>query len=223
MNEHMIIFSTEMMRAILSGRKTQTRRICKLPEDARQIQYWTTPSGMPQNGYASPGVNYWTRSGNHIDPCPYGFVGDHIWVRESLRRCQDSEGSMPLALYDVDRSPVLSGGRPAEWKWMPSVLAARYMPRWASRITLEITAIRVERLQDISEQDAIAEGMLFLGGAFDHFDKAPWADPGDSKQYPWRWARGAFCAAWKRINEKCYPWDSNPWVWVINFKVVRHG
>jgi hypothetical protein len=99
----------------------------------------------------------------------------------------------------------------------------RFMPRWASRITLEIESVRVDRLHKISEVDAIHEGMRFLGGIADDFDAASWADPGDPNAFAWRWARGAFCAAWKRLNGKKHPWSSNPWVWVISFKVIKGG
>jgi hypothetical protein len=135
----------------------------------------------------------------------YGGIGDHLWVREALRRCQDSEGSKPLALYDCDRTQVYDAGYPVEWHWKPSVLTARYMPRWASRITLEVTGLRVERLQDISENDAKSEGV---------------------PQCPAHWKtetpyRKEFERVWNHINAKRYPWELNPWVWVISFKQVK--
>jgi hypothetical protein len=121
--------------------------------------------------------------------CPYGQPGDRLWVRETHNTC----GEKPF--YRAD------GEMPLEWKWSPSV----FMPRWASRITLEITAVWVERLKDITIEDAQAEGITPLG------------TEGDSR----RW-RAGFRELWDSLNAKRgYGWDANPWVWVISFKRVK--
>jgi hypothetical protein len=194
--DHPILFSGEMVRAILDGRKTQTRRV--IPNSLMLCQ---TPEDEPDK---------------FIEWCWYGSVGDRLWVREALRRCQDSEGSKPLALYDCDRKPVYQYGYPAEWIWKYSALTGRYMPRWASRITLEITGLRVERLQDITREDARAEGV----------DNVWQWDKDRNAKHPEHFARSIlnpyvanYSVLWDSINAKRgYGWDANPWVWVVSFK-----
>lgn len=252
MTERPILFSGEMVRAILEDRKTQTRRIVKLPADVTEgPRYWTTPTGRPQEGYADPGVNYWTPSGNHIDRCPYGFRGDHLWVRETwqdvhplqvaegrysqegragipgppivqYRTIYRADGEYPRIHFNhpdgthVDDRPyrsVCTGEdctrshlHPEEafHGWTPSI----YMPRWACRLTLEITEIRVARLQDISEDDAIAEGCDAVS-----MDAVP-------RQATWS-RKQDFAQLWDSLNAKRAPWNSNPWVWVVSFRRVR--
>ena len=166
MKERPIIFSTPMVKAILDGRKTQTRRVIK-DQPPLSMRDMFKPKNLK---------------------CPYGQVGDRLWVRETFKPYNCMGGFA----YKADGD--LSTGFP----WKPSI----HMPRGASRITLEITESRAERLQDISEEDAKAEGVKCCPNAVS-----------DYKHH--------FMILWDSINGKKYPWDSNPWVWVISFKVVR--
>ena len=196
MNEHPMPFSNAMIRAILSGRKTQTRRI--IPNG---LMICLSPEDEPET---------------FVEWCKYGKAGDRLWVREQLRRCQDSEGSISVALYDTDRSPVLMNGRPVEWKWQRNILTARFMPRRASRISLEITRIRVERVQGIQRDDAKAEG---VDGIWD------WKGKDDTRPFE-RCALNPYVAnysvLWDSLNAgRGYGWSVNPWVWVIEFKRVE--
>lgn len=190
MIERPILFPDAMVRAILAGTKTQTRRVRKLIR---------------------------VRDGMGTIPllCPYGAPGDRLWVREcfalSQRDPEDSEVSMRDPQWwdpPVYRADYAGG----EWSrfeddrhvpipppWRPSI----HMPRWASRLSLEITSVRVERVQSISEEDARAEGVDALAG------RAGVSD-----------ARGAFCALWDSINVESpgCSWAANPWVWVVGFR-----
>lgn len=166
MKERPIIFNGEMVRTIIDGRKTQTRR---------------TING----GDYTP----W-------QPCPFGQPGDHLWVRETWAEHDEVEVVYrnPPNWSPLDVPPVD--------KWRPSI----HMPHWASRITLEITSVRLERVQDISEEDAKAEGV---------FEPCGWANPTPARPY-----RLAFSSLWESIYSKRAPWSSNPWVWVIEFMKV---
>lgn len=179
-----ILFSGEMVRAILDGRKTQTRRVIK-PQPADDIK----PANFP-----NPKVHGWMSSLRHqygsktAHICPYGQIGDLLWVREKFSLCRFDGGEL---WYWADGSP--GGG---DWtKPKPSI----FMPRWASRITLEITDVRVERVQDISNDDALAEGI----------DRTNTSIKG--------YARQRFEQLWASINGNA-SWDANPWVWVIEFQ-----
>lgn len=181
MREKPILFSAAMVRAILEGRKTMTRRVIK---DIRTA--W--------------------RDGTVIDPydrdyitCPYGWPGDLLWVRETWRRA-DWYGKGIIYRADAQAAGHM-GEYSDRHKWHPSI----HMPRWASRIVLEITNIRVERLQEITEEDARKEGIS-------RAHKYP-VGFGHPDTY-----RGGFRNLWDSINGKKYPWSSNPWVWVISFK-----
>jgi len=190
MRERPIIFSGPMVRAILDGRKTQTRRAVK------SSGIWSVED---RDGSRWPGYenNYgeWQWMA-----CPYGQPGDRLWVREcwGLRDTQPKDGPERAVIgYRADGETAAPNGRYQLWR--PSI----HMPRWASRITLEITGVRVERVQDISEEDARAEGV-----------SETCVLPGD---------RGSFIPSfgmlWEQINAKRgYGWDVNPWVWVIEFR-----
>jgi len=208
--EHPILFSGEMVRAILDGRKTQTRRLVRLPPGYEHGEVY---------GYEG------SYNGRHClacDPgpsrailCPFGVPGDRLWVRETWRDGQYAVGKE----WDFDdrvgyRASFV--GDPA-LKWKPSI----HMPRWASRLTLEVVSVRVERLQDITEADAQAEGVD---------SGAPWFPPGqwsppDEDPRQVGYGRGNFAlqnfrALWEHINGKRAPWASNPWVWVVTFKTL---
>lgn len=150
-----------------------------------------------------------------LDQSPYGKSGARLVVREKLVRCQDSEGSIPMALYDVGRAPVMRDGKPVEWRWKTSVIPSRFMPREAGRIPLENCGERVERVQDITEEDAIAEGVF-----------GPPQSEAGWRQYPYEschleTARESFQSLWDSINaQRGYGWDTNSWVWAITFRRV---
>nr|ELR5038797.1 hypothetical protein [Providencia stuartii] len=197
MKEHGIIFNTEMVRAILDGRKTQTRRIVKHQRHPSQ-----------EIKLCDDGFFHWSMIGAEKPLSPinyeYGRVGDRLWVRETFQVGLCTKSSFA---YKATHKPSdLDEGWDEVIKWRPST----QMPRWASRITLEITDVRVERLQDISKQDAVSEG----------------APPGHhsidviSKRFGFPdFSRSWFAQIWMDIYGEDN-WAANPWVWVIEFKRV---
>lgn len=233
MKERPILFSGEMVRAILDGRKTQTRRVCKLRGNW-DIEFrgcggvdgpdWNNPSCW---GFGDADGNNWGLRGDELSleiPCPYGQPGDQLWVRETFSDVNNC--GAPGLLYRADRYlkdlmevdeyleedgsmnyehphikkylwSVWFADVDSEGGWRPSI----FMPRWASRIQLEITNVRVERLQDISEEDAKAEGIH--GEAGPGMTCANW-----------------FSILWDSINADKHPWESNPWVWCISFRRI---
>lgn len=192
-----MIFNGEMVRAILHGRKTQTRRPAN-PSTANLLDL--------QEQYPHKKYNI---------SCPFGAVGDRIWVRETW--AEAGAGAPDLKLYRAnypEHVPTHYENVPPadEIRWTPSI----HMPRWASRITLEITGVRVERLNGISETEAEAEGidMEALFDAQDCYD----CIAGHNMT-----GRPAVTGAFKYLWESIYgeeSWKANPWVWVIEFKVV---
>ena len=194
MKEKPILFSTEMIRAILDGRKTQTRRVIK-PQFSKLFHIVNRTAIL---------TNRIFRKSNQFIYCPYGKVGNRLWVRETWRkRYSDAsiENKEDGIQYKADGLVFIQP------LWKPSI----HMPRWASRITLEITNIRVERVQEISEDDAQAEGC----GIYPEYN---------SMRYTFLYSEGEVSSAnfrilWDSINAKRgYPWKSNPYVWVIEFK-----
>lgn len=181
-----------MVRALLVGSKTQTRRVCKpmnawVDQDCREVR---NLSGVPHH-YIKGAKLAIERLRS-----PYGQVGDQLWVRETFLIADERAAGRPPWVYAADYA---DRDRP-KIRWKPSI----HMPRAASRLTLEITSVRVERLQDISEVDALAEGV------------EPLSDPG-AVFAP---AKSAYCDLWESINGSG-SWDLNPWVWVIEFKKVK--
>ncbi|UEW68593.1 hypothetical protein [Burkholderia gladioli] len=222
MKERPILFSAPMVRAILDGRKTQTRRVVKHqpPEDVAPITVARYhPTIIDRHGDEAPGdevFGAYSEDGVWGCKCPYGEPGDRLWVRETWRGVVEinppgKTTELGVARYVPDQEYC----RRVEYQatherdgepWRPSI----HMPRWASRITLEITGVRVERLQDISEQDAIAEGIERTSDGFSvdggrHFHAAR--------------ARDSFASLWDSLNEeRGLGWEANPWVWVIEFQ-----
>jgi hypothetical protein len=221
--ERPIIFKDDMVRAILEGRKTKTRRIMK-PQPVIDSDGWFRWDGHKPNSklgaYAS----------NHIDlqaisifvgvSCPYGRPGDRLWVRETFMGPLIEEGGdYPNGYWSPEFCEYRAdGGAAPEWLdvdgerhqgWKPSI----HMPRWASRITLEITDVRVERLQDISEADAKAEGVEPLRGGYWRHYQPGWTQHQLS-------AKGSFATLWDSINGPG-SWEANPWVWAIEFRRVN--
>jgi len=200
--EHPIIFSGPMVKAILEGRKTQTRRIVKLPK-------WSTGDWSDFDLYESgPRVVPMViceNTGCLAGVAPRFLPGDHLWIRETWAHEPGSHPDDAGFLYRAT-DPGWDA-EPSGLRWKPSI----FMPRWASRITLEITNVRVERVQDISEEDAEAEGITdaeILIGIL---------SGNGSKEKPF--AR-TYADLWDSINGKKHPWSSNPWVWVYEFRRV---
>lgn len=242
--ERPILFSGPMVRAILDGRKTVTRRVMNpqptgtagkaWPDEDR----WQWPSALART---MVDINEARSLG------PHGSQGDRLWVRETWRYHGWTEDGAPWIKYAADDSIRLVGRIPDEWsdrladiwadlsddanmaidgraadrKWRPSI----FLPRWASRITLEVVSVRVERLQEITEEDAIAEGAQ-------RFDNLPSTHPYGQDA---RWsmeaptatdqclgsARMAFANLWNKLNASRAPWLNDPWVWRVEFRVVQ--
>ena len=195
MIERPIIFSAPMVRAVMAGTKTQTRRVVKL-KPWQQIE-------ERDDGFAWPWMYDGDRDADHWVLCPYGQPGSRMWVRESF--CDARQAAAGRVLYRA------SGDVACRWK--PSI----HMPRFASRITLQITSVRVERLQDISEADAIAEGVT------------PKWEPGCSGRlmeaaggFSFRPAASAYADLWESLHGPG-SWDANPWVWVVEFRRINEA
>lgn len=218
MRERPILFSGPMVRAILAGNKLQTRR----PVKGWALE-WLQP-GMFEPGFVA-------HPGNAA--CPYGYAGDRLWVRESTHRrpMLNLLTGEPLAAqydggaYTADGADVLTqDGFDLAWWYSRKSCPSIHMPRWACRLVLEITGVRVERLNDISEEDAIAEGIpeesepcercgscgwLCIGGEPQECD-APGCGDGAVDEYR---------ALWEQINGPG-TWKANPWVWVVEFRIL---
>ena len=206
MRERPIIMTAESVRAILAGQKSQTRRVVT-PQPSAGVRWGTLGKGW-EDGHGRPLRN------------PYGAPGDRLWVREGWRaEARELErgrlshlidyradtGTPTLTATDSPDAPrFVQAGNP--WR------SPLFMPRWASRLTLEVTAVRVERVQDISEEDARAEGATPKMQTADDVDGAPDASP-------WRAYRAGFADLWDKINgPRGYGWGVNPWVWVLTFQ-----
>ncbi|RPY68041.1 hypothetical protein IPC665_24780 [Pseudomonas aeruginosa] len=201
--ERPILFNDQMVRAILEGRKTVTRRVVKPQPDFL-------------GSMVDPNTPFKTLdAGLHARiTCPYGEPGDRLWVRETwgLQVRSYGGGAGEFIVYRATNPDAIycksSEGREYPVKWKPSI----HMRRHSSRILLEITAVRVERLQDISEEQALAEGVR--GEPCDHTRQACadigcWGDT----------AKGAFGFLWESLKGEG-SWAANPWVWVVEFKRV---
>ena len=209
MKERPILFSGAMIRAIREGRKSQTRRIVK------QVPHWQHCGkdimdwGL-SGCYTDDEGRHWLDIQTEVDDnshdeiqCPYGKPGDRLWVRETWRM----DAYNIAAEYRATTSALMEHVAP----WKPSI----FMPRWASRITLEIVSVRVERLQDISILDSYAEG---VGGTYGETGiivgfpglNYEWDNKNAIEQYQW---------LWESIHGPG-SWDANPWVWAVEFKEV---
>ena len=230
------------LRSLLDGTKTQYRRLVKLPHQNPLGCWEVMPWGGPNGGRTCDGDTVpfqnaigHSRTGEVIG-CPYGQPGDRQWVREGWadltathgRRWETrnpltglyDRGVVPFAWYRADgEQPDLGdfgSETPMSERWRPSIS----MPRWASRITLEITGVRVERLQDISEADAIAEGIESAGHLFGYKqwrDYTPGYVGGLGEPDGWGTATSSYRSLWESINGSG-SWEENPWVWVVEFK-----
>lgn len=230
MKERPILFSGPMVRALLDGSKTQTRRVMK-----PQLVYGTV-AGLFNSWYLprseGGGTLYPNGKEKILSACPYGQPGDRLWVREAWRAELTWDTTKPSGIpneaalwYEADDQQRNNGrGTKFKGKLRPSI----HMPRWASRITLEITSVRVERLQDISEADCIAEGIekAYIDAArrqqwrmYPHDDGVPGVEVvryvADHTLHP----KESFKSLWLSINGPG-SWDANPWVWCISFSRV---
>jgi hypothetical protein len=197
--ERPILFSGSMVRAILAGTKTQTRR-------AMRDQPWKLPHF--NRGALSIRVRgtVYQAFNPQFPPvrCPYGQPGDRLWVMETWLTVDGEH-----AFYRADYLHDPNGDRKHGIAWRPSI----HMPRWASRITLEVTSVRVERLQGISADDAKAEGISeFIGGW--------WCEHDDAEQIAGMTPQEGYRHLWERINGPG-SWDANPWVWVVSFRRIE--
>ena len=220
-------------KTLLAVAMTQTRRVVKAvaPADATSAGVFSAPgkaydgewnwlSGDPRD------IDSWGWVGEPFR-CPYGQPGDRLWVKETWRTAKSLDSKSPATIaemcidagYRKPWAPLAyeaDGHRNSEWRRFEMVgdaepgktRASIHMPRWASRITLEITAVRVERLQDISEADAQAEGCPIEC-------MTPTGDDSGSSIY----GPGGYMALWNDINGP-RSWDANPWVWVVEFKRI---
>ncbi len=232
-----IIFSGAIVRAILEGRTTQTRRVCKESIDmGGSMAFAVCPAAesgwIAWFGQPHPNITEFTKKAyQHGFACPHGKPGDKLWVRETWQTIRSLtvdeqlqqatvlreffDGKVPAnEIVNKAKELPLGTGEPkalyaadfGEWAydvdsdlkpWRPSI----FMPRSASRITLEIISVRVERLQEISYEDEAAEGIVVDGTACND-------------------RHSGFIALWNSINGK-HPWELNPWVWVIEFRRVN--
>lgn len=223
MKERPILFSAPMVRAILDGTKTQTRRVAKGVAAVHPV----TGEPLAKLDSAGPRV-----------PCPYGQPGNRLWARETWRIGSWSEDTGSIAIdYQADGhsrrewlevpdgedfrrywqqstdDAIKAHGDQDRYVWKPGQSPCRWrpsihMPRWASRITLEVTGVRVERLQQISEDDALAEGCSSTAVVHE-----------DGEDYSGHYASEEYQDLWESINGPG-SWDANPWVWVVEYKRI---
>jgi hypothetical protein len=212
MKERPILFFAPMVRALLAGTKTQTRRAVRkqfAPDAVVAEVGATTPEGWQVSGHSGL---WWDDAGACLDDavrCPYGIPGDLLWVREAWKAHTTFDHLPPR---DIPQSHVwylADDGYKADSRYRHGM----FMPRWASRILLEVTAVRVERLQDISEADARAEGVAYDPGEGGTFHVPGIAGCASDS------AADAFRKLRQQINGPD-SWAANPWVWVVEFKRV---
>ena len=212
MKEHPILFSGPMVKAIMEGRKTMTRRVIKpQPTKGETVCSWTCNGKLLDWGIADA-------DGDPLDvslKCPYGIPGDLLWVREAFATRPLPDGGEQVLFKEQFRNlwSVLQleqfieerGMAKPDIKWKPGM----FLPRELSRLTLRVTAVRVERVQDISGMDAKREGV-----------NIPAHMPQDGADLDW--AKKEFALLWDSINAKRgYGWDANLWVWVVSFEKLK--
>jgi len=226
MRERPILFSGPMVRALLAGTKTQTRRIVKRNGKNGHVVFdhpvWQVkPTDAPK--FAGHSHDFWrpeaTVAYSSLPPCPYGQPGDRLWVRESFMDLRgtgvehyDADGRRQRYAFAADSPPGSYSDEARKdygLKWKPSI----HMPRSACRLVLEVTGVRVERLNDISEEDAHAEGCPFTWDGNQYEPPPPEVDS-------WQgYGRASFSLLWSQINGPD-SWQTNPWVWVVEFRVL---
>lgn len=234
MKERPIIFSADSVRAILDGRKTQTRRVVVPTQSTPKVaplamEPWLIDGEQQEYDDGRPlWVGYhhdYPKAGKWF-ACPHGQIGDRLWVREEIRgdgqpgnrragiMRYGADGEMVMPCLDcgyvVCRCESLTAVQDVIWGYRRPVLPAHLMPRWASRLTLEIVGVRVQRLADMAIEDFVAEGIEHIGDGVGRWNGS------------YSMAYSLFASEWDKLNAKRgYPWDSNPWVWVIEFKRLK--
>jgi len=221
--ERPILFSGEMVRAILAGTKTQTRRLVRV--DDTPITSKDVAANKRQLGIPSDARNVRFTAGVYLKcdapagsmtvsarvECPYGEPGDRLWVREThalnVPGCEQQRG----VSYRADHQDPKGDGPANQMTWRPSI----HMPRWASRITLEVTGVRVERLQAITAEDAKAEGVTVPRCSCEACSHTSAICPADATSYV-----EGFRDLWCKINGP-ESWKANPWVWAVGFRRVE--
>jgi hypothetical protein len=198
MKERPILFSGPMVIAILAGQKTVTRRVVKFGKQTPLTSFVSRDGVLRYTWCDKPGVGLAMDEKDLLKRCTYGVPGGRLWVRENYSRC-----ACDACLAAWPKRPANDHGVTyiADYQG-PSGIVVRpsiFMPRWASRITLNVVSVRVERLQEITEGDAIREGIVF------------------STEYD---PTTAYRNLWNSINGPG-SWESNPWVWRIEFEVVK--
>ena len=237
MKERPILFSGSMVRAILDCRKTMTRRIVK-PQpffDDRGLLWWHWSKNAGSANIEPVG----SPSEEWLARCPYGVAGDRLWVRETAKCGYRSEqppqnkgcigvdyqaaGSL-MRNYALDRRddypwfPSRSHNVDGAIRWAPAI----HMPRWASRIALEVTGVWVERLQDISYEDALAEGVSDFAATLTDEERNAVGETPEQTARRLEWPQRQYRLLWDSINAaRGYGWDVNPWVWVVEFERIE--
>lgn len=210
MNEHPILFSKDMLRAILDGRKTQTRRVIKLPGWSTgdwndfEIDDDGTPMVISKNSGCLAAIS-----------CPYCLPGDRLWIKEALsvqKSATRSEIECGHFCYKLDDEQGI---------WISEngyrTISGRFMPRWASRILLKVVQVRVEQIQDIAKDENIND-IFEEGLPKDRYTECVEDEPCDLNTEE---ALFDFQELWNSINAKRgYGWEANPWVWVVKFRVM---
>ncbi|MCR9260739.1 MAG: hypothetical protein NXH95_13510 [Pseudomonadaceae bacterium] len=211
--ERPIAFNAQMVNAVLEGRKTQTRRVLKKQPTPYSIQHKSQEEAdlVTQHGI----MEYMTS--------PYGFPGDKLWVREAWRTGSELDDKNATEIMESAHDAGFTAGQYCPLKYEADGAVrpwgecdlddfgpfgryrhGRFMPRWASRILLEVTDVRAERLQAITAADCKAEGIELTV-------------PKDSDG----WWRSHFQTLWDSINGEKHPWENNPWVWVVEFRRIK--
>lgn len=217
--EQPILMNSAMVRATVAGTKKKTRRIIKLPPAPAALGEWQASTIGGENGGRTADGNevplqaviWHTRTGKALS-CPHGQPGDRIWVRETWRSTGDGGRADYMAPRDMQPHQVWhdADGAAPESECTGKTRTSIHMPRWASRILLEIVSVRVERLNACSDADAVAEGIGLNPSAIGMKLTNP---PGESM------AIAMYCALWDSING-AGSWAANPWVWVVEFTRV---
>jgi len=210
MKEHPILMTTDMVKAILDNLKSMTRRtygLEKVNKNPDEWEYKGIEDLAPRNIHLFKHMP--TDSFLNIK-CPYGQVGDILWCKETWYPNPATCTPIYKADYPLEEKPQVWS---ADAKWRPSI----FMPRWASRIDSEITDIRVEKLQDITEEDAVKEGCI---AHHIHIVEGILVNSSIGRM-DYITARENYKNLWNSINGQKYPWSSNPWVWPIEFRRIK--
>lgn len=213
--ERPILLAAPMVRAILDGRKTLTRRLVKIRKERGEWEASTIGGAgvkHPDGTQAVEQACIWNTTTGTVLICPYGSLGDRLWVRETWHPESSKIDGSPAYKADVDYDT-------RDCKWKPSI----HMPRSASRILLEITNVRVDKLQNISEDDAIAEGIqkFDIHSSDARMEKSTVYGTDSKTAFGFNYVNG-YQNLWESIHGE-YSWDLNPWVWVVEFKVIENG